>query len=121
MKDRISQFIAYANITPAMFADKIGVQRSSISHIMAGRNKPSYDLTQKILLNFPLISAEWLLLGIGNMLKGNNNEFRNGVNIAREFTDVNSRAMIFNEKKEILHITIFYTDGTFDLFKSSSP
>lgn len=49
------------NITPSMFADQIGVQRSSISHLLSGRNKPSLDLVLKIVHAFPQIDLYWLL------------------------------------------------------------
>ena len=57
-------------MSPARFADEIGVQRSSISHIISGRNKPSYDFIMKILDRFKGINAEWLLTGVGSMIKG---------------------------------------------------
>ncbi len=49
------------NITPSMFADQIGVQRSSISHLLSGRNKPSLDLVMKIVSTYPQIDLYWLL------------------------------------------------------------
>lgn len=66
---RISEFINAQGITASQFADTIGVQRSSISHIVSGRNKPSSDFLQKLLKNYPSINAEWLILGIGTMYK----------------------------------------------------
>jgi transcriptional regulator with XRE-family HTH domain len=57
------------NLTPTKFADIIGVQRSAISHILSGRNKPSFDLIQKILTKFPRVNSEWLLMGRGEMYK----------------------------------------------------
>ena len=63
MIDRISLLIKAKNLSAAQFADEIGVQRSSISHLMSGRNKPSLDLIQKTLQKFPEISSEWLLFG----------------------------------------------------------
>jgi transcriptional regulator with XRE-family HTH domain len=69
MKERILQFLALENLSPTRFADQLGVQRSGVSHILAGRNKPSYDFIEKMLLTFPNISAEWLLLGKGEMRK----------------------------------------------------
>lgn len=59
-------------LTPARFADEIGVQRSSISHILSGRNKPSYDFISKILSRFSGINAEWLITGKGSMIKTEN-------------------------------------------------
>jgi len=69
MKERLINMIEHYSLTSAGFADKIGVQRSSISHIISGRNKPSYDFIVKILENFTEINIEWLLTGKGRMLK----------------------------------------------------
>jgi transcriptional regulator with XRE-family HTH domain len=69
MIDRISLLIKAKNLSAAQFADEIGVQRSSISHLMSGRNKPSLDLIQKTLQRFPEVSSEWLLFGKGEMVR----------------------------------------------------
>lgn len=65
--ERIVEIQEEYNLTPSLFADEIGVQRSSISHILSGRNKPSLDFIQKILLRFPEIDPGWLLSGKGQM------------------------------------------------------
>lgn len=69
MKDQILKIIEAEGLTPAKFADEIGVQRSSISHIISGRNKPSYDFIIKIIERYRGINAEWLLTGKGSMIK----------------------------------------------------
>ena len=69
IKNRLIKIISTEELTSAAFADAIGVQRSSISHIISGRNKPSLDFLQKILTNFPKYSAEWLVLDEGEMYK----------------------------------------------------
>jgi len=69
METRIQRLIGSENLSPTKFADIIGVQRSAISHILSGRNKPSFDLIQKILTKFPRVSSEWLLMGRGEMYK----------------------------------------------------
>jgi len=69
METRINKLINTENLSPTKFADIIGVQRSAISHILSGRNKPSFDLMQKILTKFPRVSSEWLLMGRGDMYK----------------------------------------------------
>lgn len=61
LNKKIEQIIVDKGISPSYFADAIGVQRSSISHILSGRNKPSLDLIQKILKIFPDIDRDWLL------------------------------------------------------------
>jgi transcriptional regulator with XRE-family HTH domain len=67
MKDRISQFLIDESITPAEFADKIGVQRSSVSHVLNGRNYPSATFIQKILKAYSNLNPRWLILGDGNI------------------------------------------------------
>jgi transcriptional regulator with XRE-family HTH domain len=68
MKDRITQFLVKENISPAEFADKIGVQRSSVSHVLNGRNYPGASFIQKMLSTYRNLNPRWLLLGEGNML-----------------------------------------------------
>ena len=65
MKDRITQFLASEGISPAEFADKIGVQRSSVSHVLNGRNYPSASFIQKMLGSYKTLNPRWLLLGEG--------------------------------------------------------
>jgi transcriptional regulator with XRE-family HTH domain len=67
MKDRLVQLLDMEQLTPSKFADIIGVQRSSVSHIISGRNNPSFDFLQKTLKAFPGLKAEWLILGEGTM------------------------------------------------------
>lgn len=67
MKDRILKFLEAERISPAEFADKIGVQRSSMSHILNGRNQPSAAFLQKMLQAFPAVNSRWLMIGDGEM------------------------------------------------------
>ncbi|HCX98622.1 MAG TPA: hypothetical protein DG754_00645 [Bacteroidales bacterium] len=69
MEDKIQEILTKEGIQPAKFAEIIGVQRSSISHLLSGRNKPSFDMIQGILKSFPKISADWLLLDKGEMYR----------------------------------------------------
>lgn len=68
MNKRISLILQAKNISPAQLADDIGVQRSGISHIMNGRNKPSLDFIQRILKKYPDINMKWLIFGDGQMM-----------------------------------------------------
>lgn len=70
MEDRIKKFIDYMGITPSELADAIGVQRSNVTHVLKGRNKPSFQFIEKLLQIYPRINAKWLLLGEGNMIEG---------------------------------------------------
>ncbi|WP_460977519.1 helix-turn-helix transcriptional regulator [Spirosoma knui] len=61
INDKIKQILIDKNLTPSYFADEIGVQRSSISHILSGRNRPSFDIIQKIIRRFPELGYEWIM------------------------------------------------------------
>ena len=63
MVDRIRKIMEKEGFNSALFADKIGVSRGTITHVLNGRNKPSLEVIQKILDAFPIVNAEWLLVG----------------------------------------------------------
>jgi transcriptional regulator with XRE-family HTH domain len=65
--ERVLILIKDYGLTASEFADKIDVQRSSMSHLVSGRNKPSLDFIQKILHNFSDINPTWLIMGSGPM------------------------------------------------------
>lgn len=71
MKDRIRKVIDYKNITAGELAARLGVQRSNISHVLNGRNKPGASFLESFLNEFPEINARWLLTGHGDMLVSN--------------------------------------------------
>lgn len=68
---RLESILEYYGINASAFADKIGVQRSSMSHLLSGRNKPSLDFVMKILEVFPDVDLYWLIYGKGNFPKNN--------------------------------------------------
>ena len=66
---RLETLLDYYSLNASSFADKIGVQRSSLSHLLSGRNKPSLDFILKILEVFPDIDLYWILNGKGTFPK----------------------------------------------------
>ena len=73
MFDRIKQVMDYSGLTPTQFASELGINRSGLTHLFSGRNQPSLDLIKKILVTFPQIKTEWLMMGMGSMLKNESN------------------------------------------------
>lgn len=67
MHTRIEQLLKSLAISPSQFADEVKVQRSSVSHVLSGRNKPSLDFITKIIKRYPEINTDWLLSGRGAM------------------------------------------------------
>lgn len=66
---RLEIILDYYGLNASAFADKIGVQRSSLSHLLSGRNKPSLDFILKILDVFPEVDLYWILNGKGTFPK----------------------------------------------------
>lgn len=69
MNHRLQQFLSAENISQAQFADSIDVARASVSHVLAGRNKPGYDFIRSISVHYPRLNLEWLISGKGKMYK----------------------------------------------------
>lgn len=67
INERITKILEYSGLSASEFADEIEVQRSSISHIMSGRNKPSLEFVTKIKNKFPELSWDWIIFGTGEM------------------------------------------------------
>ena len=71
---RLEIILDYYSLNASSFADKIGVQRSSLSHLLSGRNKPSLDFILKILDVFPEVDLYWVLNGKGTFPKSEFND-----------------------------------------------
>ena len=67
MNKRLQQFLSAENISQAQFAESIGVARASVSHILAGRNKPGFDFLESMASHYPNLNLEWLITGRGRM------------------------------------------------------
>lgn len=116
IKDRLQMVMKMNNLTNASFADRVGVQRSSISHVMAGRNKPSLDFIQKTLLAFPRVNAQWLITGKQDSAKKevtyqDDKELNLSTSTASDDSVSPDRDQ--SEQKKIDRIIVFYDDGTY--------
>lgn len=70
MITRIRKFMDFQGLTPSELADSIGVQRSNVSHVLNGRNLPSFPFIEKLLKTYPKLNAKWLIMGEGEMMEG---------------------------------------------------
>ena len=143
MKDRLLKFLNSEGLTPSLLADKLGVQRSGISHISSGRNNPSFDFIQKLLVKFPKLNAEWLILGQGSMYKtsvtDSSNLFTSSIpaekthvppistenpqnlssveDTQEKYSDMKSKILSPTEPKKIIEkMMVLYTDKTFEIY-----
>lgn len=69
MNNRLQRFLDAENITQSQLAEKLGVAKASISHILAGRNKPGFDFIQSMAQCYPDMNLDWLIAGKGKMYK----------------------------------------------------
>ena len=68
IKDRIRSIMERENMTAGIFADSIGIQQSTLSHVINGRNRPSLDVIMKVHQKYNYVNLEWLLYGTGEMM-----------------------------------------------------
>lgn len=142
---RLEKILEYYNLNASSFADKIGVQRSSLSHLLSGRNKPSLDFILKVLEQFPDIDLYWILNGKGQFPNTNEtplpqsystetvlrtetsttpktensseNDFlpKSNKNVIAEKSTNN---VVERFSSEIEQIVVFYKNGTFKIYTS---
>lgn len=122
---RLQKVIDFYGESASSFAEKIGVQRSSISHILSGRNKPSLDFVLKVLSSFPEVELYWLMNGKGNFPAQHMQNEKPQVSEATKKLSSNPESnpqildSAISEDKKIERIVIFYKDGTFKNFEQT--
>lgn len=126
MEKRLQQFISAENLTQSQFADSIGVAKASVSHILAGRNKPGFDFIEGVAKCYPDLSMEWLITGKGRMYKSQTVSTASAVqqDIVFNETDApaddtpqageNSNSEGKNARRSISRILVLYDDGSYD-------
>ena len=112
---RLQIILNYYGISATDFSNQISVNRSTISHLLSGRNKPSLDFVMKVLEKFPEVELYWLLKGEGNFPKEENTN-------STSFTLSEIKTMTFDlnevsKDETIEKIILFYKNGTFKSFE----
>lgn len=112
---RLQKIMDYYGESASSFAEKISVQRSSISHILSGRNKPSLEFILKILSTFPDVELYWLLNGKGEFPSSKKTVIQSESPPSNLETQLSSK---IETDKSIERIVIFYSDGSFKNFQN---
>ncbi len=105
---RIAEIIKHYELSAASFADSIHVQRSSISHLLKGRNKPSLEFVSKLAQTYPEVDLYWLLYGKGNFPTTTKEPQKKEAT-----TKVTDRVVSKTKEKLVEKVMIFYKDGSF--------
>jgi len=119
---RLEEIMENYQLNAAGFAERIGVQRSSVSHILSKRNKPSLEFILKIHNAFEDVKLDWLLLGNQNLSIPPTLNFENKDSIKESFTENTERLEQLvkqpfdGEKETIVQIIQLYEDGSFRSF-----
>ena len=122
--ERLQLLMNENELTASSFADKIGVQRSSISHILSGRNKPSLDFIAKIEANFTEVSFHWLLTGeelpIPSPTASPPQLNKESKPAAKDTPSVSEHQPMHSSPKQLVDLIYIFSDGSFQRFHANS-
>ena len=119
--ERFRYIMKINQLSASAFAHEIGVQASSVSHVLSGRNKPSLEFIQKILNRYPKVDAAWLIQGKTSVAPKQESEHLNKDSepLVKETARSAMSVRENQDRKKIERILIFYNDQTFEEFKST--
>ncbi len=131
---RLDKILEYYSISATAFAEKMDFNRSTISHLLSGRNKPSLEFVMKLLQKFPEVEMNWLLSGKGSFPAISSEDKNISVTPKQKLTSTQEKPKdLFSEEniniqkdisqvnrnsKEIERIVIFYRDGSFNVYQN---
>jgi hypothetical protein len=131
LPQRLKAIMDHYQLSPNSFAEKLLVQRSSLSHLFNGRNKPGWDFLEKLTSVYPEVNLDWLITGKGEMIESQkinigDNTYQSSTSIPDLFSQLNEENSAQRKQvhqmipsKEIKKILILYTDGSFESYISS--
>ena len=113
MNKRLEQFLGAENITQTQFAETLGVAKASVSHILAGRNKPGFEFIESLARKYPNLNLEWLISGRGRMYKDSPDASLISLlpDGSDEIPGGNDSAV--QQDVHITKVVVFFSDGTF--------
>ncbi|WP_298823037.1 helix-turn-helix transcriptional regulator [uncultured Capnocytophaga sp.] len=127
---RLQRIMNYYDLNASALADSLGVLRSSISHLLSERNKPSLDFVLKIVDKYPEVDLYWLLYGKGTFPKEEKKATpiplpteipfpqANILENSTKETPLATELPVKKEKKQIQKIIFFYEDNSFEIFEN---
>lgn len=121
MIERLKIILEYYNLSASHFAERIDVPRSSISHLLSGRNKPSLDFIIKVEKAFDEVNLDWLIYGKGNFPKDKEapslfDEPAKKPVAENIISETIQTTFSKNDQKKLVKIILLYDDQTFDVF-----
>ena len=114
--DRLKMIMEHNQLSASAFADRIQVQRSSISHLLSGRNKPSLDFVMKVVKEFEEVELYWLLNGKGTYPASSQPVVSPPVARPEAAPAAKAVEKTRDPGNKIERIVVFYSDGTFKAY-----
>ena len=108
IKDRVQKILNSSGLSASEFSKKLNIQRSRLSHILSGRNKPTLEIIVRINKNFPKYTLDWLINGLEPSLPDP---------VTSHDKNILDKKISNDSKKKINKIILFYDDETFETFE----
>ena len=108
IKDRVQKILKASGLSATEFSEKLNIQRSRLSHILSGRNKPTLEIIVRINKNFPKYTLDWLINGLEPSLPDP---------VTSRDKNIIDKKISNDSKKKINKIILFYDDETFETFE----
>lgn len=129
MVERFKSILEQLKLSPSEFADRIGVQRSNISHVLSGRSKPGIDFLEKMLLVFPEVDIAWLITGnkTSPVQQNSKNEMKEddvGIGLFKPHErsiGKPGKTQPLQEEEAVDHIIIVYKNNKFRILSPENP
>ncbi len=130
---KLENIMEFYGLSATAFAEELDFNRSTISHLLSGRNKPSLDFVVKILQRFPEVSMSWLIFGKGNFPStseiideqisttkmDNIKAVIENPSLEKAFEMEIPQAISENTpNKKVKKIVILYSDGSFNIYEN---
>jgi transcriptional regulator with XRE-family HTH domain len=118
-QDRIQQVMSHFNLTAKDLAEMCDVQRSAISHILNGRNRPNVSFLAKLSEGIPTLNTTWLLHGYGDIVTFVTSDCKDDSSDGTSNFDYNRKqegALENTDGRTLTRVILFYSDGHFESY-----
>jgi len=66
---RIKEIMVHYSLNKEQFAEKIGIEKNSLAHLLSGNHRPHLNFITNICWRFSEMDIKWFLFGEGKLLK----------------------------------------------------
>ena len=108
---RIKKIIEENNLSNSEFAEKIGIPKSSVTHLLSERNNPSLDIIIKISEAFENISTDYLIFGQENQVKPT---IQHSNTLFNELYESFSEDSVKDSNNKVKSIILIYENNKFE-------